>query len=67
MRFLLAYFIMRQVSRDHYDDRDPIRSTYEVGLRDVFGACHDPLPARMEELIHRLQDHDDHSQTSPSQ
>jgi hypothetical protein len=50
---------MNRVSRDHYDDRDPIRSTYEVGLRNVFAACHDPLPAKMEELLHRLRDRDD--------
>jgi len=24
---------------------------YEVGLRDVYGACHEPMPQRMEALI----------------
>ena len=56
--------MMKQVSRDDYDDRDPIRSTYEVGLRSVFAACHDPLPAKMEELLHRLQDRDDNTNGS---
>jgi hypothetical protein len=55
---------MKQVSKHHYDDRDPIRSTYEVGLRSVFAACHDPLPERMEELLHRLQDMNGDSESS---
>jgi hypothetical protein len=49
---------MQRVSRDHYDGRNPIRSIYERGLKSVFAACHDPLPEKMEQLIHRLQDRD---------
>jgi hypothetical protein len=55
---------MKQVSKDHYDDRDPIRSTYEVGLRNVFAACHDPFPTKMEELLHRLQFLDEDRESS---
>ena len=33
-----------------------------VGLKSVFAACHDPLPEKMEELIHQLKDYDqDHT------
>jgi len=49
---------MKRVSRDHYDPRDPLRSIYEGGLKSVFAACHDPLPEKMEELVHRLQERD---------
>jgi hypothetical protein len=49
---------MKRVSRNDYDGRDPIRSIYEGGLKSVFSACHEPLPDKMEELIHRLQDYD---------
>ena len=47
---------MRRVDRSDYDDRDPVRSTYEGGLKSVFAACHDPLPSRMQELLHCLED-----------
>jgi hypothetical protein len=50
---------MKSIGRDHYDDRAPVSSIYAGGLRDVFAACHDPLPSKMEELIHRLREHDD--------
>jgi hypothetical protein len=53
---------MKRVGRDHYDSRDPIRSIYQGGLKSVFAACHDPLPEKMEELIHRLKDYNqDHT------
>ena len=59
MGLLLAWLPMKRVDRDHYDTRDPIRSIYEGGLKSVFAACHDPMPAKMEELLHRLHDRDD--------
>ena len=54
---------MKRVSRYHYDVRDPLRSTYEGGLKNVFAACHDPLPEKMEELVHRLQEQPDGNDT----
>jgi hypothetical protein len=46
---------MKHIEYNHYDARDPLRSTFEGGLRHVFASCHDPLPPKMEELVHRLQ------------
>jgi hypothetical protein len=49
---------MQRIDQSHFDTREPVRSTFAAGLRDVFVACHDPLPAKMEELLRRLQDRD---------
>jgi hypothetical protein len=49
---------MRHVERNHFDAREPIRSIYQGGLRQCFAACHAPVPPRMEELLHRLEDCD---------
>jgi hypothetical protein len=55
----LDYSSMKSVGRDHYDDRAPMRSIYAGGLQDVFAACHEPLPSKMEDLLHRLWDRDE--------
>jgi hypothetical protein len=47
---------MKQVNRDHYDARDPIRSIYEGGLKSAFAACHDPLPEKMEKILQQLRE-----------
>lgn len=52
---------MENVDRNHYDPRDPVRSIYHGGLKNVFAACHDPLPSRMQELLERLQDREEES------
>jgi len=52
---------MKLIDHKHYDARDPVRSTYEGGLRQIFAACHDPLPPKMEELVHRLHESDSDS------
>jgi hypothetical protein len=49
---------MQRIDQHHYDAREPV-STFAAGLRDMFAACHDPLPAKMEELIRRLREHED--------
>jgi len=42
-----------------YDVGDLARSTrMQDGLKQVFEACHDPLPARMDHLLHVLQDNE---------
>jgi hypothetical protein len=50
---------MERIDHSHYDTRQPVRSTYEAGLRELFAACHDPLPPKMEELLHHLEHRDD--------
>jgi len=55
---------MRYVERNHFDAQEPIRSIYQGGLRQLFAACHAPLPPRMEAMLHRLEDgnrKDDHA------
>jgi hypothetical protein len=52
---------MQRIDQHYYDAREPVRSTFAAGLRDMFAACHDPLPPKMEELIRRLREHDDHA------
>jgi len=34
------------------------RAYFENGLRDLFPACRDPLPARLEELLQQLREQD---------
>ena len=46
---------MRHVHRNQFDSREPVRSIYEGGLREVFAACHAPLPPKMEQLLQRLE------------
>ena len=55
----MDYFSMKSIGRDHYDERAPVSSIYAGGLRNVFAACHEPLPSKMEELIDRLREHED--------
>ena len=52
---------MQRIDQNHFDTREPVRSTFATGLRSVFGACHEPLPAKMEELLQRLRDRDEDS------
>jgi len=54
---------MQRVQQNQFNVREPIRSTFEAGLRELFAACHEPLPARMEELLRRLQNHHDDQTT----
>jgi hypothetical protein len=37
----------------------PVASTYQKGLREMFPACREPAPRRMRELIERLKKQDD--------
>jgi hypothetical protein len=54
---------MKSIGRDHYDDRAPMRSIYAGGLSDVFTACHDPLPSKMEDILLRLRKRDEADDT----
>jgi hypothetical protein len=37
-------------------------SAYEAGLEDFFAACHDPMPAHMQQLLARVQDMEEHGE-----
>jgi hypothetical protein len=32
----------------------PVSSAFRTGLKGMFRACHEPLPARMQELVQQL-------------
>ena len=46
---------MKQVDQNHYVRRGPTRFIYEAGLKNLFAACHEPMPAEMESLLKRLE------------
>jgi hypothetical protein len=47
------------IQNNVYDVGDLARSTrMQNGLKQVFEACHDPLPARMDHLLHVLHDNE---------
>jgi hypothetical protein len=45
---------MEHVNRSQYGRPPSATAAYEAGLKAAFVACHEPLPARMEELLERL-------------
>ncbi len=52
---------MERIKQNEYEARGNTRFTYEAGLKRMFAACHKPVPAEMENLLHRLEKLDDES------
>ena len=50
---------MEQVDHKHYSRQGPTRFTYEGGLKNLFAACHDPMPSKMERLLRSLESLED--------
>ena len=46
---------MEHVDHKQYSRRGPTRFTYEGGLKNLFAACHDPMPSKMESLLRSLE------------
>jgi len=45
---------MEHVDRPQFGRQPSPTAAYEAGLKAAFVACHEPLPARMEELLECL-------------
>ena len=45
---------MERVDQKWRGGTQGVRDTYKEGLRSMFPACEDPVPAKMEGLIQRL-------------
>ena len=52
---------MEQVDHKQYGRRGKTRFTYEGGLKNLFAACHQPMPLKMASLLKSLEklEHDD--------
>jgi len=55
---------MEQVDFKQYSRRGPTRFTYEGGLKNLFAACHQPMPSKMESLLKSLENYDDRRRIS---
>ena len=47
---------MDRVDRKLYERQVISTAPFEAGPKEIFRACHEPLPKQMEELIRRLEE-----------